>query len=248
MMNNKKNPIMFYDLEWDTDYFGIRCAKAILHEPLSVDEWKDLKQRFKKYQFVSIENRNSEPVNSQLLGKDTCAFLADVNVQFKKKLGGSCEEAENVEIFQALSRDENVIEIADFQYSKFKEDPQLAKRGGDQIYHQWIRNAFEKPYKYFELSRDENKQINGFILFSYADNACVIELIAVAKNVTHCGVGTKLFQTLEHVVSKLGYEEIRVGTQARNIVAVNFYHKVGCKQVGIHQVYHLWNLETDIGL
>ncbi|PRR84078.1 GNAT family N-acetyltransferase [Clostridium vincentii] len=238
--NNIESSVTFYELQWDTDYFGVNCSKAIIHKPLTLVEWYELKGRFKDYQFVTIENRNSESTNAQLIGKDTSAFLADVNIQFKKNLHDTYDKAQNITIHQALERNEQVIEIAEFLYSKFKEDPELVKRGGHQVYHQWLINSFGKLDKYFALSKNENGEINGFLLHSYSDNACIVELVAVSKNVVQGGIGTSLFRAVEYAAYERDCDEIRVGTQVRNMGAINFYHKVGCKQVGCHQVYHLW--------
>ncbi|KIY20676.1 GNAT family N-acetyltransferase [Mesobacillus subterraneus] len=240
-MKNIEDVATINELKWDTDFFGVASAKSTLHKPLTLNEWLELKTRFKDYQFISIMNMNSEPINAQLIGKDTSAFLADINIQFEKKLLGLDEKPKDVTIHQALEKNDQVIGIADFQFSKFTEDPELVKRGGDQVYQQWLINSFGKTDKFFALSKDEMGNINGFLLFSYADNACVIELIAVSQKETKGGVGTSLFKAVEYGAHQQGVKEIKVGTQIRNLGAINFYHKVGCKQVGCHQVYHLWN-------
>lgn len=241
LLNNLENAVTFNELKWDTDYFGITSAKAILHSPLTLNEWNDLKARFKDYQFISIINQNSEPVNAQLIGKDTSAFLADVNIQFRKKSGELNEMPEGVSIHQTMKKNDQVIEIADFLFSKFTEDAELAKRGGDQVYREWLVNSFGKSDKYFALSKDKNGDINGFLLFSYFGNECVIELISVSQKKSRGGVGTSLFKAVEYTAHRNGCIHIIVGTQVRNIGAINFYHKVGCEQFGCHQVYHLWN-------
>lgn len=241
-MENMKDALTFNELKWDTGFFGVSSSKAILHRPLTLPEWDELKTKFKEYQFISIMNKNSEPINAQLIGKETSAFLADMNIQFEKKLVSIDEKPKNVTIHQALEKNDQVIEIADFQFSKFTDDPELAKRGGDQVYQQWLINSFGKTDKYYALSKDEKGDINGFLLFSYADNACVIELIAVSRKETKSGIGTSLFKAVEYGAHQQGVKEIKVGTQVRNLGAINFYQKVGCKQVGCHQVYHLWNL------
>ncbi|MFY2157810.1 GNAT family N-acetyltransferase [Cytobacillus firmus] len=244
-MNSLGNAVTFNELKWDSDYFGITSAKAILHRPLTLNEWDDLKTRFRDYQFISIINQNSEPINAQLIGKDTSAFLVDVNIQFEKRVFEVYEMAKNVTIHQSLDRNEQILDIADFLFSKFTEDPRLAKRGGDLIYRQWLINSFGRPDKYYALSKEDDGNINGFILYSYSNSACVIELIAVSKRKTEGGIGSNLFKALEYVVKQSGHSEIKVGTQVRNMRAINFYHKVGCKQVGCHQVYHLWN-QTNV--
>ncbi|MEC1771901.1 GNAT family N-acetyltransferase [Schinkia azotoformans] len=241
-MDNNEKAVSFYDLKWDTDFFGVSSAKAILHIPLALNEWNKLQDKFKDYQFISIMNQNSDPFNTQLIGKDTAAFLVDVNIQFVKKLVDPCEIPTNITIHQSLERNDQIVELANFKFSKFTEDPELAKRGGDQVYSQWLINAFDKPDKFFALSRDENDDVDGFVLYSFSDNASVIELIAVSPKMTKGGIGTSLFKSVEYATHQQGFSEIKVGTQIRNIGAINFYHKVGCKQVGCHQVYHLWNL------
>jgi dTDP-4-amino-4,6-dideoxy-D-galactose acyltransferase len=240
-MDNIERVVSFYELKWDTEFFGVSSARAILHMPLSLNKWDKLKAKFKDYQFISITNQNSDPINSQLIGKDTSAFLVDVNIQFVKNLVGPYEIPTNVTIHQSLERNEKIVELADFKFSKFTEDPELANRGGDQVYSQWLFNAFNKSDKFFALSRDENDIVDGFVLYSFSDNASVIELIAVSPKKKKGGIGTSLFKAVEFATHQQGFSKIKVGTQIRNIGAINFYHKVGCKQVGCHQVYHLWN-------
>ncbi|WP_064093145.1 GNAT family N-acetyltransferase [Rossellomorea aquimaris] len=240
-MINLEEAVTFNKLTWDTEFFGVTSAKATLHKPLTLNEWAALKTRFKDYQFISILNKNSEPINAQFIGKDTSAFLADINIQFEKKLVGLYDKPKNVTIHQALEKNDQITEIADFQFSKFTEDPELAKRGGDQVYQQWIINSFGKTDKFYALSKDDIGIINGFLLFSYVDNVCVIELIAVSQKETKGGIGTSLFKAVEYETHQKGVKKIKVGTQVRNSGAINFYQKVGCKQVGCHQVYHLWN-------
>jgi dTDP-4-amino-4,6-dideoxy-D-galactose acyltransferase len=241
-MNNLESVVTFNELKWDTSFFGVTSAKAILHRSLSLNEWAELKSRFKGYQFISIMNKNSEPINAQMIGKDTSALLVDVNIQFEKQVEKSLGFPKNINIHQALERNDKVVNMADFQYSKFIEDPELAKRGGDQVYRQWIINSFNNADKFYAISSDENCDVNGFLLHSYSSDACTIELIAVSPTMKNKGTGTRLFKAVEYEANNRGLRKIKVGTQLRNMDAINFYHKVGCKQVGSHQVYHLWNI------
>ncbi|MGJ7910833.1 GNAT family N-acetyltransferase [Neobacillus sp. LXY-1] len=236
------NSVTFNDLKWDSEFFGVKSAKANLHRHVASNEWENLKNRFDNYQFISIVNENSVPSNAQLIGKSTTAFLADVNIQFVKKIGSELDLPKEISIHHSLKRNNQVINLANFEFSKFTEDPELAKRGGEKVYHQWIINSFEREEKYFALSKDQNGDINGFLLHSFLDDACVIELIAVSATNKNKGIGAHLFKAVEYAAKEHGSSEIRVGTQLRNIGAINFYHKVGCKQVGCHQIFHLWNL------
>jgi dTDP-4-amino-4,6-dideoxy-D-galactose acyltransferase len=239
-----QDSISLYDLEWDTNFFGITCAKAILHSNISTDEWKQLKDNMENYEFVSIENLNSEPINAQVIGRDTKAFLADVNIQFIKEIeiNHNYKMQSDIKVCSALDVNAEVTNLANFQFSKFVEDPDLDRRGGSQVYKHWVLNSLKKPNKLYILSKDSNENINGFLLYSYSKDICTVELIAVAQNSSGKGIGTNLFRALEYEVYNQGINIIRVGTQVRNTAAVNFYHRMGCKQVGCHQVYHLWNI------
>jgi len=243
-MVNTEDTVTFKELNWDTEFFGVTSAQLILHRSVTLDEWKILKTKLKNYQFVSIVNVNSEPVNAQLVGKNTTAFLVDVNIQFEKKLGclDLWKVPENITINQAMERNDQIIEVANFCFSKFTEDPELARRGGDQVYSHWLINSFGKLDKYYAISRNPTGDINGFVLFSYSTNTCVIELIAVSQKEIKRGIGSSLFKAVEIAAYQKDSNRIKVGTQIRNTAAINFYQSVGCKQVACNQVYHLWNL------
>ncbi|MDL5376349.1 GNAT family N-acetyltransferase [Exiguobacterium mexicanum] len=234
--------ITFRKMDWDTDYFGLKCAKAVLHNSLSQEEWGYLEERFKDYQFISIVNENSNPKNAQLIGRKTSAFLADTNIQFSKKIAGIDNLDLNVVIHKGLTENKEILEMADFQYSKFIEDPELFKRGGSNVYSQWLSNSFDNTEKIFALHKDETNKINGFVMFSCSSYKSLIELIAVKKDVKSNGIGARLFKAVEFYSLQNHCNEIIVGTQLRNISAINFYNKMGCKQTECHQIYHLWNL------
>jgi ribosomal protein S18 acetylase RimI-like enzyme len=237
-------PYSLKKLDWDTEFFGIPCAKAVLTAPLADDDWSALLQRASPYTFVSIENRNSEPSNARRIGMESRAFLADINVQFEKKLKSEkvseSEPIPTVQIYEAMERDDRILDMSGFEHSKFITDPELRRRGGDRVYREWLGNAFGKPDKFFAVARDRNGETAGYILYSYSDKTCTIELISVSGVIRKAGVGSAMFRAVEQEAFKRGCDTLHVGTQLRNTSAVNFYHKCGCKQTGCHSVYHLW--------
>ena len=244
-MKAAENAATFNELKWDSDFFGVKCAKLVLHRSLTTNEWKKLKIPFSDYSFIVIENRNANPVNSQLIVKNTSSFLADINIQFEKKLVETHEMPQNVTNFQSMKKEEKIIELAEFSHSRFISDPEFAKRGGKHVYQQWVMNAFEKPDKYYLLSKNEQGIVDGFLLYSFFSKDCVIELISVAKDVGKKGIGTSLFRGLEYIALQKGCKKIKVGTQMRNLNAINFYHKVGCKQIECHEIYHFWKKSDE---
>ncbi|SDD99115.1 Ribosomal protein S18 acetylase RimI [Bhargavaea beijingensis] len=239
-----ESPYKIQKLDWDTSFFGISCAKVILSEPVQKSDWKQIKHEINNYDFVSIVNENSEPLNAQYIGQETNAFLSDVNIQFEKKTAFEqpSKESNSIVISSMMEENDEILKLSDFGFSKFVEDPGLRSRGGDQVYYEWLRNAFNRQDKFFAVDYDEKKSVNGYLLYSINNRKCVIELIAVSRDKGAKGVGTRLFKALENWLLNKGIEVIKVGTQLRNIGAINFYQKMGCKQVASHQIYHNWNI------
>lgn len=240
-MNNLETKFTINELKWDTSYFGVSSAKVMLHKPLNLDEFEELKSEIEHYRFVSIINENSEPVNAQIIGQETTSFLADINIQFEKKVTAPLTKYHEVSIYQAMPKNEQITRIANFKFSKFIEDPDLEKRGGKNVYQNWLINSFENPNKFYAVHEDAVDGIDGFVLFSFVNNACLIELISVSEKKSKSGIGRMLFEAVENQTYQNGYNKIIVGTQIRNMGAINFYHKVGCRQISCHQVFHLWN-------
>jgi len=241
-VDNFDEQVSFYELEWDTQYFGITCAKAVLHKPLSNEVWSELLSRVMLYDFVSVENRDSNPHNALLIGENTNAFLADVNIQLEK---GALDQQlcpQEVKIIGSQEPDERIASLSYFPFSKFIEDSRLATRGGAQVYRHWVVNSFDKPHKHFALAEGSEGRLDGFVLYRFEGGHCWIELIVVAPHAKGNGVGTKLFEAVEYAAYHAGCT-VRVGTQVHNHSAINFYHKMGCRQVGCHQVYHVWKSE-----
>lgn len=231
----------FDKLEWDTQFFGKNSAKAALHKPLSFEEWSQLEIRFEEYEFLSIVNLNSDPTNARLIGTKTLAYLVDTNIQFEKVIAPKNQMPEEIVVQNNFNWNDNILKLTNFKYSRFIEDPELEKRKGNVVYREWLNNAFDKEDKYFAVSYEVNsKEIKGYALFSYSEEECLIELIAVAPKFDKQGIGSRLFMAVEAEAAKNKCIKIRVGTQLRNLSAINFYHKLGCKQTGCHQVYHLW--------
>lgn len=235
------------ELDWDTEFFGVSCAKAVLNRALGQPEWISLIEKGRQYDLLVIENRHSIPTNAQYIGRNTTAFLADVNIQFSKDIGGFHEMPLGVQIEQAMKPDDRVVSMAEFPYSRFLDDPELARRGGGEVYRKWVANAFGDPHKHFAIARTDSGEVSGFLLHSYSADICTVELICVSRQSIRSGVGTRLFRATEYSASQRGIAKIRVGTQIRNLEAINFYHAMGCRQSGCHQIYHLWNRQ-QIGL
>lgn len=234
----------YYDLKWDSDYFGIPCAKVVLYDDISLEDIAKIKELSNDYEFVTIVNNNNRSVNNKIIGEKTTAFLADINLQFEKTIEHNNGEINiKSKIANEILPDDRLLYIAGKMsiQSRFFCDPYLDHEKAIGIYRHWVNSAFNKQNKYFLTLENEN-DIEGFILFgyNYEQQKTVIELISINPDYTGKGVGRKLINDLLLFESKSNSNIIKVGTQINNIHAVNFYIKCDFKFITSNSIYHYW--------
>lgn len=177
-MNQKYDII---ELDWDTKFFGIKSAKVNLNNKIDEKDIKDIKNeiRKEKYRFVTINNKNNCDENNFLIKELENVFLADVNIQFIKKIKDrNLKSNDFIKIQNNFKFENQIIDISrkSFIYSRFYNDKNL--KDGNKVYTEWAKNAFDKEDKYFCVYKKENNII-GYVLFSVESNFLTIELIAI---------------------------------------------------------------------
>lgn len=233
-----------YDSPWDTDYFGILSAKAVLNGTVTEQELVILKDFLDEYEFATIINSGNNKQNNYWLGRKTNAFLTDINVQLTKDLStGFIKSIEPGEVYESYHRDENVLRIAHhaFKHSRFFNDPNLPLDKAKVIYVHWAENAFNKPGRYYSITKNQGVT-TGFILFSLDQELSIatIELIAVDEQYRGLGVGKKLISGMESFISQRNIGKIKVGTQIDNASAIRFYTSCGFIYTTCNAIYHYW--------
>ncbi len=237
--NEKYNLI---DLDWDTNYFGVKSGKVVLNEVVDDNDLKIILKWSKNYEFVTIQNNNNVSDNNFILGK-TNAFLTDVNVQFKKKVDhGKKTIDKNIIIENNCKTNEKLLKIAKnaYVYSRFINDNRLDKEKSKLMYYNWLKNSFNKDNKYIAYYKEKDTYL-GYCLFHFDDDGCVIELIAADPNHKRRGIGSKLLDAVNCICNEHKVNVLYVGTQLDNIQAQNFYIKNGFKVRTYNSTYHLWN-------
>jgi len=242
MVIKMKKNYDFSRLDWDTNYFGIESFRVNLHGIVTIEEQNEIIKLCEKYKFITIVNFDNVIENNIWIGKKTDSFLVDINLQFSKKADEKNKSNnKNCYVTNNLNRDENILEIAknSFEYSRFFSDKNLPIAKAKNIYVYWTEGAFEKQDKYFVVYSDNNI-LKGYVLFSIQEGCSKIELIAVDKKYQGQSIGKSLISEMEYFVMKMGINDIKVGTQANNLIAIQFYNSIGFKQIECNVVYHYW--------
>lgn len=174
------------NLDWDTNFFGVKSAKLNLNHTINEIEIEEIKDKIQTegYKFITVNNQNNDDKNNFILQKLDNIFLADVNIQFFKKIDNKkiCQEDKKIKIQNNLKYEQQLLGIAkeNFIYSRFYNDKNL--KNNKNVYVEWTKNAFEKSNKYF-CTYETNKEIWGYLLFSIENDNLIIELIAIRNNV-----------------------------------------------------------------
>ena len=234
-------------LEWDTDFFNIKCGKLVILED-SID-WKNLKNRLSEFDFVTVQNPGNNIQVNQLIGENTSAYFVDMNIQFSKKLSRISPPAElrgeECCILNAISITNTeiqnlLVEEDDFKFSKFVCDSRMKQLKGYRVYKEWLKNARGAENKFFTLYYTQ-KRIGAYILFSITEEICTIELVKVNRENQGQGIASKMIRQIEIFCNERHITALNVGTQVNNIPAINLYHSLGFKEVSRVAVFHLWN-------
>jgi dTDP-4-amino-4,6-dideoxy-D-galactose acyltransferase len=228
----------------DTHYFGVPTAIVVLKQGCPPGEDLDrLLDFMQPFSLVMITNKGNNPINNHWLGRKTSAFLTDVNVQLRKKVCSPGEGQYHASISDAVVKNEQIIHLAEtsFKYSRFLNDPHLQAEKARGIYADIVRNAFEKPGRFF-AQYEAKGMITGFVLFSMNAQtlSATVELIAIDPNQTGRGIGPSIIRSVEHFVCQNGMETVWVGTQLDNIQALKFYTSYGFQVMECSSIYHYW--------
>lgn len=234
-----------YDLEWDTNYFGVKSSKLVLSGDLNDNDTELIMKNLRSRDFVVISNIRNSYKNNYWISQNTTAFLVDMNIQFTKTIDRQLSLTHNNGV--VLFEDDEEVKAAikkiaaeSFQFSRFFNDPYLSKNKSYRVYEEWINNSFGAPKKQILYINRDNK-VAGFLLFSINNDSIItIELIAISSEFQGQKLGHILMRELEYFSVKVGSSELRVGTQIDNTSAVNFYTRNGYQYSACHSIYHYW--------
>lgn len=240
-----------YESHIDTQFFGVRSAKAVLKESC-VDEKKqdEFLAFLNGFEFAMIANKDANPVNNRWIGEKSSAFLVDVNVQFHKAVTpvklveGSQTGDINSTISDCLPENDQIVFIAEtyFQLSQFRNDPYLPQEKARSVYADIVKNAFNQQGRFFVVTKVADI-VAGFILFvmNPTESSSTIQLIGVNQDFKRQGIGHRLVRSMENHLANVGIEMIVVGTQFNNFGAIKFYNANGFSYTTCSSIFHYWS-------
>ena len=206
--------------------------------------YKSLKKiNFSKLKFkkILITIKSTVKIKDYFLKKNKIRLITRNFVLFKNANIKTFKIYKKNEVRFANNADKKpVLEICKKSISsgRFYEDKKIGKKLAEKIMQQWLLNFFKKKRGDYLIVSKINNKVTGFLLILKANNAYVIDLIAVVKKFRNRGIATKMLLFFENFISSKNKKKIFLTTQENNKEGLQFYFKNAFKVKHKHYIYH----------
>jgi ribosomal protein S18 acetylase RimI-like enzyme len=148
--------------------------------------------------------------------------------------------APRVEVRLAEPRDRDaVLNVAgsSFRFSRFHQDPRIGLKAAHAVKRAWAASCLDGQRGEEVLVALDQGQPAGFLAVLLAQDAAVIDLIAVAAQSQRRGIGGAL---VDAFIGRWRTRaaRLRVGTQQANTASLRLYEGCGFRAVGTTRVLH----------
>lgn len=224
-------------LEWDSNFFGMRIAKAVVSSKEDVvalsQHEKDLRNLFDLVYIFS------EPVIDIPFGN---ARLVDRKAVFTLSPPEHFEANPTITSWDSPEVSDALVSLAlvSGRYSRFKLDRNLPAGSYERLYTRWIEQSVNKAIASDVFCYMMDGGPRGLLTLDFRDGQGVIGLVAVDEEYQHRGIGKAL---VKHAVSYV-YEHqgvgLRVATQMDNELACRLYSGCGFSLESVTKIWHWW--------
>lgn len=224
-------------LEWDSDFFGLRIAKAVVSSEEDVvalsQHEKDLRNRFDLI-YIFTEPVIDIPFRNARLVDRKAVFSADRLREY--------EDCPAIVRWESSEVTDSLVSLAlvSGKYSRFKTDPRLPACSYERLYTRWIEQSVNKSIATEVFCYMMEGSPRGLLTLDRRNEPSVIGLVAVDEGCQHQGIGTALIRQAVSYVHKHEGESISVATQLDNKPACRLYSKCGFLLESVKKIWHWW--------
>jgi len=90
------------------------------------------------------------------------------------------------------------------------------------------------------LVEDGRKAVTAAMMLLFEGHVCRVLSVAVAPKSRRRGIGTLMMQAAEAVCRERGLSTIRLEVSTKNLVAIEFYRRLGYRTDGVLYGYYSW--------
>lgn len=239
-------------LDWDTDFFGFRIARASTDTltPESVQSLDNFCHQNQVHGLYFLSTIHDAP--TVRLAEANDFHMVDIRLTFEKKLPGNnqplAEQGGDQTLIIRASRAEDVdslVKISENSYvdSRFYFDTHFPRHLAEALYQTWIKVSCE-GWAEMVLVAELDRLPLGYITchVDREQKTGKIGLVGVSSQAQGRGLGKELVNNASHWFAAQGMEKVTVVTQGRNLIAQRLYQRCGFITQNIQLWYHKWYL------
>jgi GNAT superfamily N-acetyltransferase len=238
----KNSTYYFRFLAWDTEFFG-RPSYTIDTEKSNMQAnsgfVSQIKTRFAGT-FVSAKVDTTLDYQIISLLSESGFQYIDTEVTLEHRRIPAISIPNKNILITRLTRNEGLpYENLGSVYSldRFHTDPHIPAKKADQLWVYYLKN-FVPDDQHEMFAAYVNKAIAGVVLVVLHDSHARISFISVRKRYQNMNIGSSL---LQEVLRNFKEKPIWVGTQIKNVKAINFYIRNGFSRIfSTKTILHKW--------
>lgn len=244
---NPNDPCVF--LQWDTDFFGHRIARAHGHT-LDKEGVRSILAWCRQHNIECLYFlANSDQPETIRLAEDNRFRLVEVRMNMGRSIKAwdpeSRQKNQDVSIRHARPEDLPVLEkIGALSYvnSRFFFDDRFSEEKWQAYYATWVRNSCSGSADLAYVAELDGNVV-GYItgnIDQQDPTVGIYELTGVAPEARRAGVGQELFRSGIDWYVEAGVERIWFATQGRNIPTQRMVQRDGFYTLSCQLYYHKW--------
>ncbi len=214
--------------KWDSDILNINYYKLNIN---SLFSWLAIKKEITDIPnnsiiFSRIESSKLNDINTLIKNN---FYISDVLVElqfnFDKYYSFNDNNKHIVLIKKELTYRKQCVDLiqSEFSIGRIHEDVNLGLESGKKIYKEWVLNNFINN---FTISYIKGNSVQGFLQYTLDGYGSLrVSFIVVKGDCKNRGIGSALLNSVKDSALKNNCKKIIVGTQLKNINAINFYIK-----------------------
>jgi dTDP-4-amino-4,6-dideoxy-D-galactose acyltransferase len=237
-------------LDWDSQHFGFRIARAVGPE-LDAGELGKILGRARRsgvrLVYWAAEMTRAAPRH---LLEEFRGSLVDRKVTFARSLTALEAASEKrapcvITVHAQAEPSPQLVQLAVTagEFSRFRQDQRIGAESFRRLYEIWLLRSIQGELADVVLvaaAGETCAQPLGFVTVALQDGDGSIGLIAVSESARGRGIGRSLVEAGHRWLRERDAWRVTVITQLENHVACRLYARCGYEQMQLQHVYHFW--------
>lgn len=224
-------------LHWDSKFFGLRIAKAIVTTPEDVFALSGQEGSLRTHHdliYIFSETGLEMPFETARLVDKKAVFIMRAPKRFKSNPA--------IKIWEPGIATNTLVSLAliSGKYSRFKIDTGFPAGSYERLYTHWIEQSINRSIATEVFCYMIDDEPRGLLTLDRRDDRNSIGLVAVDKDYQHYGIGTAMIEHAVSFVQKHQGNHISVTTQLENVPACRLYSKCGFTIESVTNIWHWW--------